>query len=550
MTLEQRPTTMPEALKAEVGATWPRARTPLGKTARSLVQKVNLETVFLVGLTLIALFLAFYNLEYAPRTWHDEGAAMSVARTLVEDGVYAVRSSDGYQTFGPIQSVGPTVLLPVALSFRLFGVGLVQGRIVMALFTLATLAALYTVSLRLFDRATALLTVALLLGSPTARFLWFGRQVLGEVPALGFFLAGWLAWRQGACSGRRWAYIVAGLLFGAAMVTKSSYILIGFSTLALLALAEVFYYRQGRLGEIVLIGLAATVCLVAWWGWQYLYFGAETFRQNAEEMSRLGSSTTGFDAHLIFASVKFLMGADAGYFYFFWGIPALLYAGLRSLRRERDGFLLAALVIFTLLWLGYYLWSVPWLSYLFVPGTVASLFVAKLGRDLLGRVNVSRRLLWSEVRQGRPGQATLRLMALLGVGLMLAAPLSAVARAHVLARDEGPQQVAAFLNETVPADATIETWERELAILTDHTYHFPDQRLLIKAHAALYRGGPRDYRLGADYFRKHQPSHVIVGWFARWTEIYDADFLARHADLIATIGEGDLRYEVYRLHEP
>jgi 4-amino-4-deoxy-L-arabinose transferase-like glycosyltransferase len=518
--------------------------------ARRLTHRANLEKVFLVGLALAAPLLVFYNLQYAPRTWHDEGAAMSVARTLVEDGVYAVRASDGYQTFGPIQSVGPTVLLPVALSFRLFGIGLVQGRLVMAFFTLATLATLYAVGLRLFDRPTALLAVALLLGSPAARFLWFGRQVLGEVPALGFFLGGWLAWLQGVRSGRRWLNGLAGLLIGAAMITKSSYILIGFGTLALLALLDVTYYRQRNLREVVAIGLVALACVAAWWGWQIFYFGMDTFRQNSEAMRRLGSSTTGLDAHLLFTALKFLLGADAGYFYFFWGIPALLYAGLWSLRREREGFLLAALLIFTLLWLGYYLWSVPWLSYLFVPGAVSALFVAKLGRDLLGGVGVPRPLLWSEVRQGRPGKAVLSLMALLGLGLMIGAPLLAVVRVHVWARDEGPQRVAAFLSETVHDGAVIETWERELAILTDHTYHFPEQRLLVEAHAALYRGGNRDYRLGAAYFQKHRPSFVVVGWFARWLEIYDADFLAAHADLLTTIGEGDLRYEVYRLHGP
>jgi hypothetical protein len=89
----------------------------------------SLGQLFLV---LAVPVLALYNLGSSPRTWHDEGGAMSIAKTLAREGAYAIRSSEGYQTYGSVQSVGPTVIVPVAASFRLFGVGPVQGRMVMA----------------------------------------------------------------------------------------------------------------------------------------------------------------------------------------------------------------------------------------------------------------------------------------------------------------------------------------------------------------------------------------------------------------------------------
>ncbi|MFC1975642.1 hypothetical protein ACFLXQ_04530, partial [Chloroflexota bacterium] len=117
----------------------------------------------------------------------------------------------------------------------------------------------------------------------------------------------------------------------------------------------------------------------------------------------------------------------------------------------------------------------------------------------------------------------------------------------VLSANRDPQELALFLQENVEKDIVIETWERELGVLTEHRYHFPDQSLLARTHAANYRGGPRDYALGADYFQKHQPSYLIIGSYAKLSHLYDVKFLAEHSDLIATIGNGEKRYEVYKL---
>src|SRR5688572_16502074 len=140
---------------------------------RSLV--VKREFILHVALLAITLVLACYNLDRSPRTWQDEGGALLIARTLVEDGVYAIRTSDGYQTFGSIQSVGPTVILPLALSFKLFGVGLLQGRLVMAAWLVFTIVAFYSLGRELFGIRAAILAVLLLLSFPSG-ILMLGRQ--------------------------------------------------------------------------------------------------------------------------------------------------------------------------------------------------------------------------------------------------------------------------------------------------------------------------------------------------------------------------------------
>jgi len=114
---------------------------------------------------------------------------------------------------------------------------------------------------------------------------------------------------------------------------------------------------------------------------------------------------------------------------------------------------------------------------------------------------------------------------------------------------QSPHQLAAFLDEAIETNSVIETWERELDILTSHLYHYPDQSLLAQTHAAVYHNGPRDYALGAEYLEAAHASYVIIGWYSRLNGVYDIDFIEEHSDLITTIGQQDWRYDVYRLHQ-
>jgi 4-amino-4-deoxy-L-arabinose transferase-like glycosyltransferase len=543
----------------------------LKRGARGLSYRGGWEWLLLALLAGAAPFLVYYNLEFNPRPWHDEGSYLSLAKTLANDGIYAVQTSDGYQTFGAVQSVGPTVILPIALSFKLFGAGLVQGRAVAATFALLTLVVFFGSGLKMFGRRTALLAVVFLLASPAAGFLLYGRPAFGEIPALGFLLAGWYLWAQGVGSNRRWLYAAAGLLVGAAMVTKSQYVLVGFGTLALLALLDLVYYRQGRFGSVVIVGLVAGGCVAAWWAWQVAYFGMATFQENAAKMAVLARSTTGLNLHNTIEAVKSLIGSGSGYFYFYWGFLALIYGAVLCLPRKKDSLILAFPWLFAAVWLGYYtFWIIPWARYIFPTAAITAFFVGKLCVDLASGLVSSGQDLWSEIRQFRTGHEGLSsralislgtLAALLTLGLLTGYQLQRTVRSDVLDKVgveagyfvsppqfDSPERVAAFLNQTVPQDAVIETWERELTILTDHRYHFPDQSLLAHADTFIYNGGSRDYVLGADYFNQVRPNYVVVGWYARFNQIYDLDFLAQHGKLIGSIGDGEWRYDIYELH--
>lgn len=525
------------------------------------------EAVVLILLVGVVTFLLVLNLKYTPRAWHDEGAALSVAKTLVTDGVYAIHTSDGYQTFGPIQSIGPTVLLPVALSFKLFGIGLFQGRLVAVLYSLLALLAFYACGKALFSSRTAFIATLFLLASPGVGFFLYGRQVLGELPAAGLFLVGWLAWHLAIKSSRRGYLIVSGLFLGAAMVTKSQFILIGFATIALLFLLDILALHQGIWKSLIVIGVAAAACVAAWFGWQYVYYGKEVFQENAGKLRLLAASTVGLNPSNTFSALRFFLGEGSGSSYLFWGIPAFLYGAYLVISDRKQYLSVTFLLLFTALWVAYFtVWIVPWPHYALTPFVILALLVGKLFDDLLqaflSGLKASGRSFLAD-RQAFQQKGALLLgtgIALLSVGLWSLYQIAWNVNAYVVDQNDRasnnlitPQQVmdpylaANYIDANIQKGAVIETWERELDVLTNQNYHYPDQSELGASHAANYRNTVTQYALGEAYLKQSGAAYVIVGWFARWTGIYDLQYLSQHATLLQTIGQGEWRYDIYKL---
>ncbi len=538
---------------------------------KRLIRAIPWEPLLFLAIVAISSFLIYGNLGINPRPWHDEGSALLVARTLAEDGIYASRNSDGYQTFGAIQSVGPTVVVPIAWMFKGFGVGLVQGRIVVATYTLLTVLLFYLAGRKLFGSFAALCGTILLIGSPAVLLLLYGRETLGEVPAFGFFLAGWLACAYAVESEKYWPAVVSGLLIGAAMVTKSQYMIIGGAALGILVVLDLLYYRQRVYKQLVLIGILSVGCMFAWQAWQISYYGWDIYRENAAKLGQLAKITTGFKLHNAIRGMQAVLGSDSGNLYLFWGLPALVYAALLSIKKNKQGLMLAFLVIFTCVWLAYFvLWIIPWQHYALAPMVVIALLIGKVYADIAKAFALSWQDFWQGVLQIYKGQDPVTpkfflyagaFVGLLSFGLWTGYQIQQNVRTYVLDRVadttdflhtppqlQNPGKVADFLNATVARDEVIETWERELGILTDHKYHYPDQSMLAYTHAAIYLQDARDYRLREEYFSQVKPSYVVVGWFERSFPIYDMDYLSQYGELVETIGYGEYSYAIYKMH--
>lgn len=238
--------------------------------------------------------------------------------------------------------------------------------------------------------------------------------------------------------------------------------------------------------------------------------------------------------------------------------------------RKKDSAILAFLLIFACIWLGYFTFLVlPFQRYLFPAAAITAIFVGKLCDDLLAAFWASRHEFSNDLHQIKLAGFALNPRALTSLGTLVALvslmlltgyQLENTVRSDVLdtagkeadlihtpPQFESPFRMADFLNAKIDKNAVIETWERELGILTDHRYHYVDQSLLASTTRYIFHGGPRDYALGEEYFNRIRPAYVIVGWFARYLQVYDTDYLESHGTLVTSIGDGEWRYDVYQL---
>jgi 4-amino-4-deoxy-L-arabinose transferase-like glycosyltransferase len=484
------------------------------------------------ALFLATLFLSLYHLDTNPRTWRDEGGSLLVARSVAINGVYAEENAGDWHCFGAVQSVGPTVIVPIATVFRLFGVGILQGRLVVACYLLLCVGAFHAVARALFGWHVSTLATLLLLTTPSISLIANGHQVLAEVPALTFLLAGVWAFHQALRKQQTSLWAFAGILIGLSMVTKMHFIVIGFATIFVVGVLDALWYRQGSPRNWLIFVSMAVVCLASWWSWQRFYFGPVVFAENLSAMKLLSSNTSGFDRMLVWAAIRQLF-LDREHFFYYWGVPALIYGAYIVKRRDHDGLTAVFLLSFALIGLSHWiLWIVPWWHYALASLSIAALFVAKLWDDLY-------RKLAAEHGAGLLQRASATvLFFLFAIGF-------AFTLKQLRAQDTEPQAAAIYAASNIPSDAIVELWDRELAFLgCGGKCHTPDQVLLAQTRVPYQLSD--DPGLGESYFRRHRIDFLIVGWLARQGHVYDPEYIARHATLLTTVGTGERRYEVYK----
>lgn len=485
---------------------------------------------------LAILFLATYHLTDYPTTWFDEGSHLHVPKTLVRFSVYADYSSDGYRYYGPTVGVGPTVFLPIAAAFKLFGIGLLQARTVMVLYLLATIAVFYRLARQFGKTSLAVAATLLLITSRGIGLLEYGREVLGEVPGFFFMAAGLAVWFTTWKKPTWPRLLLAGVLLGLSMVTKNQYLLVLGPTMAIAWVANLVYYRAAPNRVFLVPGIVAFGCFVLWNAYLMLYLGPATVSQN---LTMMRNATQGaalvFSPALMKRALGQLLNLDV-----FLGLlfPALAYGAYLSLPRSREGqqwgilFILAA---FNLVW--YVFASISWLRYAFPALAVSTLFVARFFSDLTGGFHVDWSGLWRNVSTrsfSQQGSAA-SLILLLWLAVMILLPLAQTAKAIVSPAFNAPAAMAAYMDQSVPKDQLVETWEPEMAFLTNHNYHFPPAGLLNNAVGYIWLGKPSPATL-YHYVQENHPPYVLVGIFSAWVQLYPANVLASDYHLVKTIG--------------
>jgi hypothetical protein len=491
----------------------------------------------------VFVFLAFYNLGDYPMTWFDEGSHLHVPKLLVRSGVYSDYSSDGLRAFGPTLGVGPAVMLPIAVAFKIFGIGLLQARAVIALFLLGALYLFYRLARDLDGTAVAVLALLLLISSRAIGVFETGRQVLGEVPALFLLLGGFLIWFS-AWDGSRGRLTLTGVLLAAATITKYQILIALMPAIVVAGAANLVYYRAAPLRVFVWPAVLMGALFGLWLLILVLYLGPTTSLENLVVFREAtAGAATVFSMPLMVRSVRELVNIKT-----FGGclIIALCYGVLVSLPRSRKSQQWGVLFLFVAFNLSWYVFaSISWLRYAFAGLAISSLFVAKFFVDLAKRVSVAA------APAQDPGSATTRLSAASLFAVVVAWPalivlpsLAATVLPIVRPPANAPSAMANYLKREVPPRAIIETWEPELGFLTDHQYHYPPTGMLNLAVRYIWSGGAPP-RLKYEPLGSEQPPYVLVGAFARWVDLYSPDVLGRDYQRLVSIGG----YELYRRKE-
>ena len=525
-----RPTSAQGGLASVV--TWRKARLAVGRR----------QLVLWASLTVVA-FLSFYRLGAFPLTWFDEGSHLHVPKALVRYGVYADYSSEGFRYFGPTTGVGPTVMLPIAAAFSAFGIGLTQARVVMAIYLLACILAFHALARQLGGHRFAWVATALLVASRGAPLLEYGRQVLGEVPAVLFLVTGLIVWFNSLTRPSLARSVMAGALFGLAMVTKQQFLILLAPTLGIGWLANLLYYRSAPQRAFIVPAVLSVAIYAGWQATLIVFLSSSSVAENLRLFRQAaGGAALVFSPDLMQQSIRNLLEARV---YLGALTPAILYGALLAKDRTPQALrwgLLTTLVGVNLIW--YVLGSVSWLRYAFPGLVISALLIAKLLQDLTGGFRWRGEQTPSvngQAREPLAGQA-IRWTALGWLALIIVVPLVQTLNDLVRPPFNAPAAMAEYMNAHVATATIVETWEPEMGFLTDHAYHFPPEELLSAAVGYIWLGSASPSSR-YNFELPEKPAYVLVGGFARWVDMYPAEELAKDYRLVTTIGG----YELYGL---
>lgn len=182
----------------------------------------------LLPILLVVLFISTYKLTESPRTWYDDGLFMQVSRNVAHFNIFGVQYAPGEfdRSIASFVTTGYPVTYPIALVFKLFGIGLLQARIPMVIFLILLVTESFLLAYKLFGYKEAIISTFLL--ASFAPLYGNGKIVLGEIPGL-FFLVLFLLllnqWEDGGYKDRL-VGVFLGLAAGLTIVTKPIFILL------------------------------------------------------------------------------------------------------------------------------------------------------------------------------------------------------------------------------------------------------------------------------------------------------------------------------------
>jgi hypothetical protein len=431
-------------------------------------------------------------------------------------------------------------MLPIALSFKLFGVGLLQARVVMIIYLIASILVFFQLAKSIQGDRFAFLASALLVTSPGVSLIEYGRQVLGEVPGIFFIINGLLIWFSKWEKSSIWRLFLVGLLFGLGIITKYQYLIIFVPVLGLTWIANLFYYRTVPQRVILIPSIVSILAFGSWQLYSIIYLGPSTAIENFSMLREAASGAAlVLSTDLMRRGISEVLSAKV---YIGALIPSLIYGFFLILPKNRIGQRWSILYMGALINLIWYLVaSISWLRYAFLGLTLSALFVAKFFYDILDGYKFVSAFTSKKIKDFRipnPREA-LQISAAIWLIFILFFSLFNISIEIITSDTNYPQAMANYLDENIPVDTLIETWEPEMGFLTDHNFHYPQTILLTKAIEHIWLEGP-PVSSNYDYVELNNPDYILIGEFAKWVELYPLVYLNDNYKLSKSIGPYDL----------
>ncbi|OGR26686.1 MAG: hypothetical protein A2139_11570 [Desulfobacca sp. RBG_16_60_12] len=485
---------------------------------------------FWFGVLLCVLILigSFYNLANYPTIWWDEGIFSEAAANLVQHGRYAftVQSPNQLSDLDFRISAGPALILPVALAYKLFGVSLSSGRLVAGAYLVLAFLALFLGARRLWGSATGLLAVTLaFLGTDV---LYWGRSVLGDIPALGLFLCGTYFLIRGLESRALWPLFWGGIFLGLAFDAKEFY---GLACLPPLVLLARQHWRDQRRLGLSLLAFSAGAALppLAYLALKAVILGSLTgaILHFLEQKKLLCHEFfTPLTIGRVYPESLLLLLQDP----LFW-LGCLGVGWIWKKETPSPG---VTLWIWNfILWSAVYLTAVYWhrfaLPGLFLACPLAAYFLCKVAARLTSGVFTPA------PRWLAPG--------IIAAFLVLFYPVVGLDffKQIFICRGSAPSRLVQYLHAHVPAGCLIETPEYELAFLDDdHRIHLMPSYYFVEStpdRVALLNPRKQPYefsRVGADI--------LILGSFGKsvFKQVYPPALINREWQRIAQVDYYDI----------
>ena len=130
------------------------------------LQIPSYRLIALVVSALAVVYLLCAHQPLYPHTWFDEGLNAGTAATLARSGLYALPDPEKPRVLDPAIQTGPTVIVPIALAYRIFSPGVWLARMVVLPFAVLACVGFILIARRLIgDGGAGLAFLFLLAGT-------------------------------------------------------------------------------------------------------------------------------------------------------------------------------------------------------------------------------------------------------------------------------------------------------------------------------------------------------------------------------------------------